>query len=99
MSANPNANGGLLLKELRLPDFRDYAVEVPAPGRCRGGGDQRPGSFIRDVMNSMPAAGIFAFSARTRRIRTAGRPFSRSPIGSLKARLSPSTITWRPAAA
>ena len=32
MSANPHANGGLLLRDLRLPDFRDYAVEVPAPG-------------------------------------------------------------------
>ena len=32
MSANPHANGGLLLRDLRLPDFRDYAVEVPTPG-------------------------------------------------------------------
>ncbi|GAA2525844.1 phosphoketolase family protein [Rarobacter incanus] len=32
MSANPHANGGLVLKDLRLPDFRDFAVEVPAPG-------------------------------------------------------------------
>ena len=32
MSANPHANGGLLLRDLRLPDFRDYAVEVPKPG-------------------------------------------------------------------
>ena len=32
MSANPHANGGLLLRDLRLPDFRDYAVDVPAPG-------------------------------------------------------------------
>jgi len=33
MGANPHANGGLLLKDLRLPDFRDYAVEVPSPGK------------------------------------------------------------------
>ena len=33
MSANPHANGGLLLRDLRLPDFRDYAVDVPEPGR------------------------------------------------------------------
>ncbi len=32
MGANPHANGGLLLRDLELPDFRDYAVEVPAPG-------------------------------------------------------------------
>ena len=34
MGANPHANGGLLLRDLRLPDFRDYAVDVPAPGRA-----------------------------------------------------------------
>ena len=38
MSANPHANGGLLLRDLRLPDFRDYAVEVPSPGRRHGRG-------------------------------------------------------------
>ena len=32
MGATPHANGGLLLRDLRLPDFRDYAVSVPAPG-------------------------------------------------------------------
>jgi xylulose-5-phosphate/fructose-6-phosphate phosphoketolase len=32
MGANPHANGGLLLHDLRMPDFRDYAVHVPAPG-------------------------------------------------------------------
>ena len=32
MSANPHANGGLLLRPLRMPDFRDYAVDVPEPG-------------------------------------------------------------------
>ena len=36
MSANPHTNGGLLLRDLRLPDFRDYAVEVTAPGAVIG---------------------------------------------------------------
>jgi xylulose-5-phosphate/fructose-6-phosphate phosphoketolase len=35
MSANPHANGGLLLRDLELPDFRDYAVEVPRRGERR----------------------------------------------------------------
>ena len=35
MGANPHANGGLLLRDLRLPDFRDYAVDVAAAGRSR----------------------------------------------------------------
>ena len=43
MGANPHANGGALLRDLRLPDFRDYAVEVTPPGAASGGGDARAG--------------------------------------------------------
>ena len=43
MSANPHANGGLLLQDLSLPDFRDYAVEVPRPGASTRGGHPRAG--------------------------------------------------------
>ena len=35
MGANPHANGGMLLRDLRMPDFRDYAVDVPVAGRAR----------------------------------------------------------------
>jgi xylulose-5-phosphate/fructose-6-phosphate phosphoketolase len=49
MGANPHANGGILLRDLRLPDFRDYAVDPPAPG-ARGIGDTHVlGGFLRDV--------------------------------------------------
>ena len=49
MGANPHANGGMLLRDLRMPDFRDYAVDVPAPG-VRGIGDTHVlGPFLRDV--------------------------------------------------
>jgi xylulose-5-phosphate/fructose-6-phosphate phosphoketolase len=49
MGSNPHANGGGLLKDLRLPDFRDYALAVPAPG-TPGPGDTRVlGPFLRDV--------------------------------------------------
>ncbi len=49
MGANPHANGGILLRDLRLPDFRDYAVAVPSPGG-HGIGDTRVlGPFLRDV--------------------------------------------------
>src|SRR5450759_16894 len=49
MGANPHANGGILLRDLRLPDFRDYAADVPAPG-IRGIGDTHVlGRFLRDV--------------------------------------------------
>ena len=50
MSANPHANGGLLLEDLRLPDFRDYAVDVPAPGAVKAEATRVQGQFIRDVM-------------------------------------------------
>jgi xylulose-5-phosphate/fructose-6-phosphate phosphoketolase len=50
MSANPHANGGLLLRELRLPDFRDYAVDVPSPGATTAEATRVMGEFLRDVM-------------------------------------------------
>jgi xylulose-5-phosphate/fructose-6-phosphate phosphoketolase len=50
MGANPNANGGLLLRDLHMPNFADYAVDVPKPG-FRGIGDTRVfGPFLRDVL-------------------------------------------------
>ena len=50
MGANPHANGGLLLKNLRMPDFRDYAVEVPEPGQVLGEATRVMGYLLRDVM-------------------------------------------------
>ncbi len=50
MSANPITNGGLVCKDLRLPDFRDYAVEVPQPAAERQGNTKVLGTFLRDVM-------------------------------------------------
>jgi xylulose-5-phosphate/fructose-6-phosphate phosphoketolase len=50
MSANPHANGGLLLRDLRLPDFTDYAVDVPSPGGKSGEATRVLGEFLRDVM-------------------------------------------------
>ena len=50
MSANPHANGGLLLKELRLPDFRDYAITVRKPGAVAAESTRLMGKFLRDTM-------------------------------------------------
>jgi xylulose-5-phosphate/fructose-6-phosphate phosphoketolase len=50
MSANPHANGGLLLHDLRLPDFRDYALKVQKPGAVDGEATRTQGEFIRDVV-------------------------------------------------
>ena len=52
MSANPHANGGALLRDLLLPDFRDYAVEVAAPGGRRSEATRVLGTYLRDVIAS-----------------------------------------------
>jgi xylulose-5-phosphate/fructose-6-phosphate phosphoketolase len=56
MGANPNANGGLLLRDLRMPDFSRYAVDVPKPGVAGIGDTHVLGRFIRDVvkLNAAP---------------------------------------------
>ena len=50
MSANPHANGGLLLKDLRLPDFRRYAVTVKKPGAVEAEATRVMGAFLRETM-------------------------------------------------
>ncbi len=50
MGANPHANGGALLKPLRIPNFRDYAVDVPKPGVVFAEATRVMGKFLRDVM-------------------------------------------------
>jgi xylulose-5-phosphate/fructose-6-phosphate phosphoketolase len=50
MGANPHANGGLLLKDLILPNFRDYALDVRSPGESEGEATRVMGRFLRDVI-------------------------------------------------
>ena len=50
MGASPHANGGRLLRQLRLPDFRDYAVDVPRPGAVEAEATRVQGQFIRDTL-------------------------------------------------
>src|SRR2546425_157706 len=50
MSANPRANGGLVRKALRMPDFRDYAVKVDKPGQASAENTRPLGRFLRDIM-------------------------------------------------
>jgi xylulose-5-phosphate/fructose-6-phosphate phosphoketolase len=54
MSANPHANGGLLRKTLRLPDFRSYAATVDKPGQTAAENTRPLGKFLRDVMRENP---------------------------------------------
>ena len=50
MGANPHANGGLLRKPLRMPDFRDYAIQVEKPGQASAENTRPLGRFLRDIM-------------------------------------------------
>jgi xylulose-5-phosphate/fructose-6-phosphate phosphoketolase len=54
MGANPRANGGVLLQDLRLPDFRDYAVQVRAPATTTSEATRVLGTFLRDVVKGNP---------------------------------------------
>jgi len=54
MSDNPHANGGELLKDLRLPDFRNYAVAVPKPGTTTSEATRVLGTFLKDVVTENP---------------------------------------------
>jgi xylulose-5-phosphate/fructose-6-phosphate phosphoketolase len=54
MSANPHANGGLLYKTLRMPNYADYAVDVKEAGRCDEENSRPLGRFLRDVMKDNP---------------------------------------------
>src|SRR2546425_1153410 len=59
MGANPHANGGLLLKDLKMPDFRDYAVKVPKPGAVVAEATRVMGGFLRDVIKANKEARNF----------------------------------------
>lgn len=63
MGANPHANGGLLMRPLRLPAFRDYAIQVDAPGKVVGEATRVLGSYLRDVV---------ALNASARNFRVVG---------------------------
>ena len=63
MGANPHANGGLLMRPLRLPDFRAYAVDVPSPGEVQAEATGVMGAYLRDVLR---------LNAETRNFRIVG---------------------------
>ncbi len=50
MSDNPHANGGILLRDLKMPDFQDYAVDVPQPGKVEAEATKVTAKFLRDIM-------------------------------------------------
>jgi len=74
MGANPHANGGLLLKGLKIPDFRSYKVDVPNPGVIEGEATRVMGEFLRAVgrlVDRIPDISPRAALAQLRRDRAA----------------------------
>jgi xylulose-5-phosphate/fructose-6-phosphate phosphoketolase len=59
MGGNPHANGGMLLRDLKLPDFRDYAVKVSEPGGAQAESTRVMGNYLRDVMKLNSASRNF----------------------------------------
>ena len=59
MGANPHANGGLLLRDLRLPDFREYGIDVPTPGGVEAQDMLVLGGYVRDVLDLNEKAANF----------------------------------------
>ena len=97
MSANPHANGGLLRKDLKLPDFRQYAVSVPTAGTIRYENTKPLGEFLRDVMRAnMGRFRVFG-PDETASNRSAGgvRSLQEDVDGATCCRRTPTAASWR----
>ncbi len=97
MGDMPHANGGLLLRDLDLPDIADYAVEVKSPGGSLAEATRVLGVWLRDVMDANRTAS--GWSVPTRRPRTASMRSTRSPQRRGKRRRHRSTSTCNATAA
>ena len=98
MSAIPQANGGELLRDLSIPDFRGYAVDVPAPGKRTSEAMRVLGGLHPRRHGAERATGS-GCSAPTRPPRTGSERCSRCQTGSGRPRSSTPTTTWPPRAA
>ena len=96
MGANPHANGGKLLRALHMPDFRNYAVSVPAPTAAVAGNVHVLGPFLRDVMKLNEDPRHFRLFGPDERSPIASKPSSRSPTGNGKPGPSRMTYSSRP---
>ena len=99
MGANPHANGGTLLRDLELPDFRGYAAEVPEPARTSSEPTRVLGGFLRDVMRLNAEHANSGCSGQMRQRRTASAQCSRPPTAPGRRGRCQPTITSQPTAA
>jgi xylulose-5-phosphate/fructose-6-phosphate phosphoketolase len=91
MGSNPHANGGYLLKDLKLPEVEAYAVEMPEPGETYAESTKVLGTYLRDVMRLNADTRNFRVFGLTRPHPIASMPYSRSPTA--PGMLSASTAT------
>jgi len=82
MGANPHTNGGVLKRELKLPDFHDYAVDVPSPGGAEAEATRVLGQFLRDVVRDNAEARNFRIVGPDETASNRLDAVSRSPSGS-----------------
>ena len=95
----PHANGGLLLRDLRLPDFRDYAVDVPSPAATTAEATRVLGAFLRDSMRRERRRRLPALRPGRDRVEPPRTPCSRPPTGRGTPSGSTPTTTSRRTAA
>ena len=96
MSASPHANGGLLLRGLRLPDFRQYALNASAPGAVSGEATRELGKYLRDVMKlnekQAPAISWCIASGSSPSTKCGSCPYPRSSASSSWRGMRASTV-------
>ena len=95
MGATPYANGGRLRRDLDLPDFRDYAVDVPAPDVSRSEPTRVLGAWLRDVVAPQPGH-VPHHRPRRDRVEPAVGGVRGDRTASGWPRRCPGTTTWRP---
>ena len=96
MGANPHANGGILLRDLRMPDFHAHAVDVPSPGAVEAPNTLVLGKFLRDVVELNHDQHNFRILAPMKHSRISWEQSLRSPIVSGTPRQLKPTNFWHP---
>jgi xylulose-5-phosphate/fructose-6-phosphate phosphoketolase len=99
MGANPHANGGLLLKDLALPDFRGYAVQVVRPGASTAESTRVMGRFLRDVLKENLDRRNFRLFSPDENNSNRWQDVLEVTNRAWNAEIRPTTITWRPTGA
>ena len=99
MGANPHANGGMLLRDLRMPDFRDHAVQVPSPGAVTAQDTMVLGKFLRDVTLLNGDKRNFRIFGPDETLSNFSATSSKSPIGNGTPARSITTSSSLPMAA